>query len=216
MRLFHGHVDGTLTNLIEEAGRNVQRSSLLLQQLLAELPEYAPLAEELAACEREGDRITHDIIHHLNGGVGGRGGRRGGGVPFDSGDGYVLATALDDIVDHTEQAAAQLGLYGVEAPMEQAVGFADVLVAAGEPILAALRGLTTGEDLAPYLVEIHRLENEGDRLLRDGVASLFAQGTDPMVVIRWKDIFESLEAAVDACETVAHLMEGIVLKRRRR
>jgi uncharacterized protein Yka (UPF0111/DUF47 family) len=65
-------------------------------------------------------------------------------------------------------------------------------------------------------VEIHRLENEGDRLLRDGVASLFAQGTDPMVVIRWKDIFESLEAAVDACETVAHLLEGIVLKRRRR
>jgi uncharacterized protein Yka (UPF0111/DUF47 family) len=216
MRLLRGHVDSTLTNLIEDAGRNVQRSSLLLQQLLAELPEHAPLAEELAACEREGDRITHDIIHRLNGGVGGHRSRRGGGVPFDSGDGYVLATALDDIVDHTEQAAAQLGLYGVEAPMEQAVGFADVLVAAGEPILAALRGLTTGEDLSPYLVEIHRLENEGDRLLRDGVASLFAQGTDPMVVIRWKDIFESLEAAVDACETVAHLMEGIVLKRRRR
>ena len=193
----------------------MQRSSLLLRQLLAELPEHAPLAEELAACEREGDRITHDIIHRLNG-VGGRGRRRGGRVPFDSGDGYVLATALDDIVDHTEQAAAQLGLYGVEAPMEQAVEFADVLVAAGEPILAALRCLSTGEDLSPYLVEIHRLENEGDRLLRDGVASLFAQGTDPMVVIRWKDIFESLEAAVDACETVAHLLEGIVLKRHRR
>jgi uncharacterized protein Yka (UPF0111/DUF47 family) len=208
MRLFSGPIDSTLTNLVEEAGRNVQRSSLLLQQLLAELPEYAPLAEELAACEREGDRITHDIIHRLNG-------ARRVRAPFDAGDGYVLATALDDIVDHTEQAGAQLGLYGVEAPMEQAVEFADVLVAAGEPILAALRGLTTGEDLGPYLVEIHRLENEGDRLLRDGVASLFAQGTDPMVVIRWKDIFESLEAAVDACETVAHLLEGIVLKRRR-
>jgi uncharacterized protein len=209
MRLLRGPVDGTLTNLVEDAGRNVQRSSLLLQQLLAELPEHAPLAEELAACEREGDRITHDIIHRLNG-------ARRVRAPFDAGDGYVLATALDDIVDHTEQAGAQLGLYGVEAPMEQAVEFADVLVAAGEPILAALRGLNTGEDLGPYLVEIHRLENEGDRLLRDGVASLFAQGTDPMVVIRWKDIFESLEAAVDACETVAHLLEGIVLKRRRR
>ncbi len=216
MSLLRGPVDQTLTNLVEEAGRNVQRSGVLLRQLLAELPEHAPLAEELAACEREGDRITHDIIHRLNGGRGGRGGWRGGRVPFDAGDGYVLATALDDIVDHTEQAGAQLGLYGVEAPMEQAVDFADVLVAAGEPILQALRGLNTGEDLTPYLVEIHRLENEGDRLLRDGVASLFAQGTDPMVVIRWKDIFESLEAAVDACETVAHLMEGIVLKRGRR
>jgi uncharacterized protein len=216
MSLLRGPIDTTLTNLVEEAGRNVQRSGLLLRQLLGELPEYAPLAEELAACEREGDRITHDIIHRLNGGRRVRGGRRGGRAPFDTGDGYVLATALDDIVDHTEQAAAQLGLYGVEAPMEQAVEFADVLVAAGEPILAALRCLNTGEDLTPHLVEIHRLENEGDRLLRDGVASLFAQGTDPMVVIRWKDIFESLEAAVDACETVAHLLEGIVLKRRRR
>jgi uncharacterized protein len=212
MSLLRGPIDTTLANLVEEAGRNVQRSGLLLRQLISELPEHAPLAEELAACEREGDRITHDIIHRLNGARRGRGGR----APFNAGDGYVLATALDDIVDHTEQAAAQLGLYGVEAPMEQAVEFADVLVAAGEPILEALRCLNTGEDLTPYLVEIHRLENEGDRLLRDGVASLFAQGTDPMVVIRWKDIFESLEAAVDACETVAHLMEGIVLKRRRR
>jgi predicted phosphate transport protein (TIGR00153 family) len=209
MSFLRGPVDDTLKNLVEEAGRNVQHSSLLLRQLIAELPEHEPLAEELAACEREGDRITHDIIHRLNG-------VRRVRAPFDAGDGYVLATALDDIVDHTEQAAAQFGLYGVEAPMEQAVDFADVLVAAGEPILDALRCLSTGEDLTPYLVEIHRLENEGDRLLRDGVASLFARGTDPMVVIRWKDIFESLEAAVDACETVAHLLEGIVLKRRRR
>src|SRR6202522_1373941 len=188
MSLLRGPADTTLTNLVEDAGRNVQRSSELLRQLIAELPEHAQLAEELAACEREGDRITHDIIHRLNGG-------RRVRAPFDAGDGYVLATALDDIVDHTEQAAAQLGLYGVEAPMEQAVEFADVLVAAGRPIAEALRCLHTRAQLAPHLVEIHRLENEGDRLLRDGVASLFAQGTDPMVVIRWKDIFESLEAA---------------------
>jgi uncharacterized protein len=209
MSLLRRSADMTLTNLVEDAGRNVQRSAVLLRQLLAELPEHAQLAEDLAACEREGDRITHDIIHRLNGG-------RRVRAPFDAGDGYVLATALDDIVDHTEQAAAQLGLYGVEASMEQAVEFADVLVAAGQPIIDALRCLHSGEELAPHLVEIHRLENEGDRLLRDGVASLFAKGTDPMVVIRWKDIFESLEAAVDACETVAHVLEGITLKRRRR
>ena len=72
--------------------------------------------------------------------------------------------------------------------------------------------LRTGTGLSPHLVEIHRLENEGDRIRRDAVASLFASGTDPMVVIRWRDIFESLEAAVDACETVAHALEGISLR----
>jgi uncharacterized protein Yka (UPF0111/DUF47 family) len=194
--------------LVKEAGRNVQRSGLLLRDLLVDYPEHATLAKDLKVCEQEGDRITHDIIHRLAG--------RRIRAPFGAADGYALATALDDIVDHSEQAAAQLGLYGVEAPMEQAVELADVLVGAGEQIAQALRSLRTGTELAPNLVEIHRLENEGDRLQRDGVASLFAGGIDPMVVIRWKDIFESLEAAVDACETVAHVLEGITLKQRRR
>jgi uncharacterized protein len=201
--------DANLMGLVEEAGRNVQRSGLLMRDLLADFPEHAALARDLKVCEQEGDRITHDIIHRLAG-------ARRVNAPFDTGDGYALATALDDIVDHTEHAAAQLGLYGVEAPMEQALEFAEVLVGAGEQIARALRCLRTGTELAPQLVEIHRLENEGDRLQRDAVASLFAGGIDPMVVIRWKDIFESLEAAVDACETVAHVLEGITLKQRGR
>jgi predicted phosphate transport protein (TIGR00153 family) len=201
--------DGELMALVEESGRNVQRCGLLLHDLLVDYPEHATLARDLKVCEQEGDRITHDIIHRLAA----RGRTR---APFDAGDGYALATALDDIVDHAEHVAAQLTTYGVEAPMEQAVEFTHVLVGAGEQIAQALRSLRTGTELAPHLVEIHRLENEGDRLQRDGVASLFAGGIDPMVVIRWKDIFESLEAAVDACETVAHVLEGITLKQRRR
>jgi uncharacterized protein len=209
MSLLRRPMDETLTGLLGEAGRNVQRSGLLLRELLAEFPEHAAPARELKVCEQEGDRITHDIIHRLSA----RGRVR---APFTAGDGYALATALDDIVDHTEHAAAQMVLYGVEAPMEQAVEFAEVLVGAGEQIARALRCLRTGTELSPHLVEIHRLENEGDRLQRDAVASLFAGGIDPMVVIRWKDIFESLEAAVDACETVAHVLEGITLKQRGR
>jgi uncharacterized protein len=208
MSLLRRSIDGSLMALVEEAGRNVQRSSLLLRDLLAEFPEHASLARDLKVCEQEGDRITHDIIHRLTAGR--------VRAPFGAGDGYALATALDDIVDYTEHAAAQMVLYGVEAPMEQAVEFAEVLVGAGEQIARALRCLRTGTELGPQLVEIHRLENEGDRLQRDAVASLFAGGIDPMVVIRWKDIFESLEAAVDACETVAHVLEGITLKQRRR
>jgi uncharacterized protein Yka (UPF0111/DUF47 family) len=211
MAFLRRSADPTLVLLIENAGSNILRSGLLLRELLAELPEGSGLADELKSFEQEGDRITHDIIHRLN-----DGGRRLR-LPFDAGDGYALATALDDVLDHTEQTAALLNLYGVEAPMEQAVELADVLVGADEQIVKALERLGSGAEPGPCLVEIHRLENEGDRLLRDGVSSLFEGGAaDPMVVIRWKDIFESLEAAVDACETVAHRIEGIMLKRGKR
>jgi uncharacterized protein Yka (UPF0111/DUF47 family) len=208
MRLLRrSHPDEGLLDLLEEAGRNAQRASLLLRDLVRDHPERPELARDLYDCEQHGDRVTHDIIHRLNGGSQGT-------APFDAADGHMLATALDDIVDDAEQTADWLVLYGVEAPMEQAVALAEVLVGAAGQVSEALRALRGGRDLKPFLVEIHRLENEGDRILRDAVASLFGAGTDPMVVIRWKDIFESLESAVDACETVAHTLEGIVLKSR--
>ena len=213
MAFLRRSADPTLVTLVENAGSNILRSGLLLRELLAELPERSGLPDELKSFEQEGDRITHDIIHRLSRS---RPPGRRLRLPFDAGDGYALATALDDVIDHTEQTAALLHLYGVEAPMEQAVELADVLVGADEQIVKALERLGAGAEPGPYLVEIHRLENEGERLLRDGVASLFAGGADPMVVIRWKDIFESLEAAVDACETVAHVIEGIMLKRGKR
>jgi len=199
--------DRALADLLEESARNIQRAALVLRDMLSDYPERAGMQRDLKVCEREGDRIAHDIFHRLAAG-------RRVRAPFDAGDGHALATALDDVVDYAEQAATELGLYRVEATMEQAVEFADVLVGASEQIASALRCLRSGTDLGPHLVEIHRLENEGDRLQRDAVASLFAGGIDPMMIIRWKDIFESLEAAVDACERVAHILEGITLKRR--
>ncbi len=202
--------DPQLLELFEESARNAQRASLLLSDMLAEFPDRAPLARDLLLCEQEGDRITHDIIHRINGGS------RHKRLVFDRADVYELARALDDIVDFAEQTGDWMVLYGVEAPMEQAVGLGEILVGATEQVANALRGLRSGSDPSGALVEVHRLENEGDRLLRDGVAALFAAGIDPMQVIRWKDIFESLEAAVDACEHVAHVVEGMELKRGRR
>jgi uncharacterized protein len=210
MGLFRRAVDVQVLELLEESGRNIQRATLLLRDLLADFPERAELARDLFLCEQEGDRITHDVIHRLNGAANGL------RPPLDPVDGLGLATALDDIVDYAEEAADSLGMYHVEAPMEQASLMADVLVGAGEQVARALRAVRTGSELAPFLVEIHRLENEGDRISRDAVAGLFVTGIDPMVVIRWKDIFESLEASVDACEHVAHLLEGIALKSGRR
>jgi uncharacterized protein Yka (UPF0111/DUF47 family) len=209
MRPLRRQTDPELLALLEESGRNVQRATLLLRDLIAEHPERMHLARDLFLCEQEGDRITHDLIHRLNSGGRGR-------APFESAEGHELAKTLDDIVDYAEQTGDMLGTYAVEAPMEQAGLLAELLVSCGEQVARALRSLRTGAELTPHLVEINRLENEGDRISRAAIASLFASGIDPMVVIRWKDIFESLEAAVDACERVAHVLEGIELKRSRR
>ena len=108
-----------------------------------------------------------------------------------------------------------LGIYGVEAPMEQAVQMSEVLVGSSEQVAIALRSLRSGTDITPALVEIHKLENEGDKLHREALAALFSGGIDPMVVIRWKDIFSWLEASIDSCEQVAHRLEGIILRRGR-
>jgi uncharacterized protein len=209
MPLFFRHRDETVYDLFEESGRNVVRTTELLVRLLVDYPEHRDLTEEIVACEHEGDRITHSIVRRLNSSSSAR-------LPLEPADGLTLATALDDIVDFTEEAADALGLHRVEAPMVQAGALAEVLAAAGVKVCDALSCLRNENGLSEHLVEIHRLENEGDRLSRAAVAALFAKGVDPMVLIRWKDIYAALESSVDACETVAHVLEGIALKRTRR
>jgi uncharacterized protein len=196
--------DTELLALFEESGCNVQRASRLLRDLFAEYPERPEIAEEVLMCEHDGDRIVHAILSRL---------AERGATDLDPADVHALAGALDDIVDYAEEAADQLGLYGVEAPMEQAQQMTVVLVATADLVATSLRELRAGEDVADALREIHRLENEADRIVRAAVASLFAAGIDPMMVLRWQDIFDTLESAVDACETVANVLEGITLKR---
>ena len=196
--------DVELLELFEASGRNVLRASCLLRDLYADYPERPEIATEVLACEHEGDRIAHEILSRL---------AERGASDFDPADVHALAGALDDIVDHAEEAADQLALYGVEAPMEQAQQMTDVLVDTADLVLDSLRGLREGDGVAQLLVEIHRRENDADRIVRAAVASLFATGIDPMMVIRWKAIYDTLESAVDACETVANVLEGITLKR---
>jgi uncharacterized protein Yka (UPF0111/DUF47 family) len=195
--------DGVYFELFEEAGQNVSSSSDLLDRLLSNYPDSKDLAREILACEHEGDRITHDIIDRLNHGV---------VTTIAREDILALASALDDIVDYTEEVADYLGLYKIEAPMDQAIKLAGVLNAASRQIAEAIPGLRGFRDISVHTVEINRLENEGDRITREAVASLFDGGIDPMVVIRWKDLFERLEAAIDATERVANILEGIVIK----
>ena len=195
--------DRVFFDLFNRAGQNTLHAAQLLKQMFEGWPDEGGLAREILLAEQEGDKITHEIIQRVNTTF---------VTPIDGGDIYGLATQLDDIVDYIEETADFMGLYRIEAPMEQSLAMTEVLVRSCEQLAAALAGLRNFKDLERYWIEIHRLENEGDRLYRDAVAALFSTGPDPMVVIRWKDIFAVLERAIDATETAAHILEGIVIK----
>src|SRR6185295_14776150 len=201
-----GHIfssrDREFFDLFEEAARNVTHGADLLDQMLAHFPERADLARDIVICEQEGDRIAHDIHHRLNSTF---------VTPIDREDILELTSDLDDIIDLIDEVADYLGLYKIEAPMEQAQRMAHILVQATRQIAEAMPRLRTFQDLSHFTVEVNRLENDGDRTSRHAIASLFDNGIDPMVVIRWKDIFERLEEAIDACEHVANTLEGIVI-----
>ena len=195
--------DRQFFDLFEEAAANGLRAAALLDEMLATYPEKAELAKEIVLCEHEGDRITFDTIQRLNSTF---------VTPIDREDIVALASGLDDIVDFTEEAADYLGLYKIEAPMEQAEELAHILREACRQIAEAMPRLRGFKDVSHFTNEIHRLETQGDRVTRGAVASLFTTGIDPMVVIRWKDIFERLEEAIDATETVANTLANIVVK----
>jgi predicted phosphate transport protein (TIGR00153 family) len=197
--------DREFFDLFEEAATNVVRAADLLDQMLRAFPERRELARDILVCEQEGDRVTHDLIQRLN---------HTFVTPIDREDIILLASSLDDIADLVEEVADYLGLYKIEAPMEQAQRLAHILLQATRQIAEAMPRLRDFGDMDRYTVEIHRLENDGDRMIREAIASLFEGGIDPMVVIRWKDIFERLEEAVDACERVANVLQGIVIKNR--
>jgi uncharacterized protein len=195
--------DREFFDLLEEAGTNSVRAADLLDQLLRGWPDNKELGREILICEQEGDRITHDLISKVNSTF---------VTPIEREDILTLASGLDDIVDFTEEAADYLNLYKIEAPMEQAQRLSHVLLQCTRQIAEAMPRLRGFRDLNHFVVEINRLENDGDRITREAIASLFDGGIDPMVVIRWKDIYERLEAAIDACERVAHILESVVIK----
>jgi predicted phosphate transport protein (TIGR00153 family) len=190
-------------DLFERAGTNLDDAARLLDEMLAEYPERRDLALEIREREHDGDQLTHEIINRLN---------QTFVTPIDREDILQLASSLDDIVDYTEEVADYLGLYQIEAPMSQAQTLAGVLHAATRQLAEAIPLVRGFKDISSYIVEVHRLENEADRIVREAIASLFEVGIDPMVVIRWKDLFERLEDAIDSTERAAYILEGIVIK----
>ncbi len=191
--------------LFSDAAENAVGIARLLTRLLDEFPADGDLLREIKDYEHEGDRLTRELVDLLN---------RTFVTPFDRDDIYRLAGAIDDICDHIDEAAGNIAGYGVREIRPAAKEQAQVILRSAEKLNAAVGRLEGFKDANRQLHELRDLEDEGDRLNRDAVAQLFTTEQDPLVVLRWKDIHEQLEEAVDACENAADVLEAILVKNR--
>jgi len=191
--------------LFARASANAIGIAELLVRLLDEFPADGDLLREIKEAEHEGDRVTRELVDLLN---------RTFVTPFDRDDIYNLAGAIDDVCDHVDEAAGNIAGYGVERIRPAAKEQAQVILRSAQKLDQAVARLDGFKDASRQLHELRELEDEGDRLNREAVKELFTSNEDPIVVIRWKDIHEQLEEAVDACENAADVLEAIMVKNR--
>jgi hypothetical protein len=193
-------------DLYNRAAANAAAIAQQLVQLLETFPDRCEEhARDIKELEHEGDRLTHDVVDLLN---------RTFVTPFDRDDMYRLAGSIDDVCDHIDEAAGNLIGYGIETIRPEALAQAHVIARAARKLEEAIGRLEGFKDSRRQLIELRELEDEGDMLARDGISQLFRSGEDALSVIRWKDIFERLEEAVDACENAADVLEAILVKNR--
>jgi len=189
--------------LFERASGGVADGAALLAKLLADFHDPETAHAEIRQREHDGDEITHEILRELNTSF---------VTPFDREDIHHLASGLDDILDGVEAVADMCVLHQIKEPLPEMRQQADVLQRAAEQVRDAMGHLRDLRGLEPYWVEINRLENEGDRLYRKTLAALFSGDYKAMDVLKWKDIVDQLEGAIDDCEDVANTLESIALK----
>jgi uncharacterized protein len=193
-------------DLFSEAAENAVEIAGLLKELLAAYPEDGrELISQIKEHEHEGDKLTTQLVGLLN---------RTFVTPFDRDDIFRLATSIDDICDLVDEAALNVELYDVRRIPERAREQAAVLHQASEQLAAGVRKLDGFRDATDELRRIRGFEDEGDRLVRQAVAELFRSGQDAISIIRWKDIHEQIEEAVDASQTAADVLEAIIVKNR--
>jgi uncharacterized protein len=191
--------------LLEYASDNAVGISRQLVQLLDAFPSNGTNLREIKELEHEGDRLTREVVDLLN---------RTFVTPFDRDDIYLLASAIDDVCDHVDEAAGNIVGYGVEQIKPKAKEQAQVILRSAEKLHEAVSRLEGFKDSSSQLHALRDLEDEGDTLNRAAVSELFTSGEDPIAVIRWKDIHGQLEEAVDACENAADVLEAILVKNR--
>jgi uncharacterized protein len=192
--------------LYNRAAANAVEIAKKLIELLDVFPNNgALLVQQVKDLEHEGDRLTHEVVDLLN---------RTFVTPFDRDDMYRLATAIDDVCDHVDEAAGGIGGYGVTEVRQPAKELATVILRAAEKLSEAVERLDGFRDSSTQLIELREYEDEGDRILREALSELFHSERDAISIIRWKDIYERLEDAVDAEENAADVLEAIVVKNR--
>ena len=190
--------------LFTRAGENALDAARKAEQRFREFPSSSVTQADVKKVEHVGDEITRDLIQLLNTQY---------VTPIDREDIYALATAIDDVVDHIEEACDLLELYDIETAARQSLEQCRIIVEAVALLARALAGLRSAPDVQPILVELKNCEDEGDRVVRDAIADLFRdRRIDPLLVIRWKDIFDALEDALDACESAGNVIGNIAVK----
>ena len=190
-------------DLFEQQAATIIRSSGLLEQALADVANLATCQREIKALEHQGDEITHEIVSTLN---------RTFVTPFDHEDIYALASGLDDILDYIEEVADTANLYGITTIPEPARELTRLLTLAVVQLEQAIGKLESGKGIDEHSAEVHRLEDVGDSTSRRAIAELFSGEHALLEVIKLKDLYGLLEDALDRCETVANVLEGIATK----
>lgn len=195
--------DESFFELFVQQARNIETAAQVLLDLIADVHEAPAKAKELRDLEHAGDEITHEVMRRLNTVF---------VTPLDHEDIHKLTATLDDVLDHIEAAGDLFVLHKIETPLPEMKAQADVLFEASRSMREALEVLPRYSKLAPYWIDINRLENEGDRLYRQAVADLFDGDRRALDVLKWKDIIDEVEAAIDQIEDVADALEAIALK----
>ena len=204
MRLGFGPAGGELFELIALAGENALATAKAAEQRFREYPSSSVSQDDVKELEHEGDRIVSALLRSINAQF---------VTPYDREDLVTLAFSVDEVPDKIENAAELLGLYGVEGSTRQAIELCALLVRATGELAALLGRLRELRGSADEIRRIKEIEDEADTVARAARASLFKDDRiDPVLVIRWKDIYEALEDAVDACETAAHRVGNILVK----
>ena len=175
-----------------------------LKEMLADKNHaYADYAKRIKGLEHACDELTHTISTRLN---------KSFITPFDREDIYMMSTALDDIVDLIDDAARAMIIFDVREIPDYARDFANIIERMASELKEIVSTLKRPRNVTQRLVEIHRLENEGDDVYHAAIAELFHDPPDPLTVVKWKEVYEKLEAAIDRCENVANIIESVIIK----